>query len=318
MSGTPEALEVKKWNKFFSSICFYPVAHPRKMNMNKCCYFFSPKNSNWDDASNFVAAKHNGYGISTEFYDSGLKWWLPNKLLEPLMIMAFSYGQFREACKDEPKLNVVSFLWNGTGPIAFWSRIISLVKHEIRYNFTLECLCRSWCTTHTIILRIPPVDLSLCTNPLVSTTDAAGEHGCTKIIDGQLPDVVSNLNLLGALVLQIPWYFYLAMAFIDVQGNYMCEYKQYTFPWDTKCNLCSWWWTYRPESCVAVVKAYQYSSITSITLLDCFTIVWVIILTWYILGTRYSFCQFLGAGTCVAGLGLVLISDAKSPDVQGK
>jgi hypothetical protein len=73
-----------------------------------------------------------------------------------------------------------------------------------------------------------------------------------------------------------------------------------------------------PETCVAVVEAYQYSSITSITLLDCWTVLWVIILTWYVLGTRYSFWQFLGAGTCIAGLCLVLLSDAKSPDVQGK
>ncbi|KAM3404380.1 hypothetical protein ACQJBY_007462 [Aegilops geniculata] len=85
---------------------------------------------------------------------------------------------------------------------------------------------------------------------------------------------------------RIPWYWYLALAFVDVQGNYL------------------------------VVKAYQYSSITSVTLLDCWTVVWVIILTWYVLGTRYSFWQFVGAGTCVAGLGLVLLSDAKSTDEQ--
>jgi len=60
------------------------------------------------------------------------------------------------------------------------------------------------------------------------------------------------------------------------------------------------------------VKAYQYSYITSVTLLDCWTVVWVIILTWYALGTRYSFLQFVGAGTCVAGLALVLLSDAES------
>ncbi|XP_062231507.1 uncharacterized protein LOC133928971 [Phragmites australis] len=86
--------------------------------------------------------------------------------------------------------------------------------------------------------------------------------------------------------LQISWYWYLALAFIDVQGNYL------------------------------VVKAYQYSYITSVTLLDCWTVVWVIILTWYALGTRYSFWQFVGAGTCVAGLALVLLSDAKSQDEQ--
>ncbi|XBJ18315.1 hypothetical protein VPH35_009513 [Triticum aestivum] len=86
--------------------------------------------------------------------------------------------------------------------------------------------------------------------------------------------------------LRIPWYWYLVLAFVDVQGNYL------------------------------VTEAYQYSSITSVTLLDCWTVVWAIILTWYALGTRYSFWQFLGAGTCVAGLALVLLSDAKTPDTQ--
>ncbi|EMS48931.1 hypothetical protein TRIUR3_26065 [Triticum urartu] len=86
--------------------------------------------------------------------------------------------------------------------------------------------------------------------------------------------------------LRIPWYWYLVLAFVDVQGNYL------------------------------VTEAYQYSSITSVTLLDCWTVVWAIILTWYALGTRYSFWQFLGAGTCVAGLALVLLSDAKTPDAQ--
>lgn len=61
---------------------------------------------------------------------------------------------------------------------------------------------------------------------------------------------------------------------------------------------------------IAVNKAFQFSSITSVTLLDCWTIVWVIILTWFILGTRYSLWQFLGAAVCVAGLVLVLLSDA--------
>ncbi|CAA6667576.1 unnamed protein product [Spirodela intermedia] len=64
--------------------------------------------------------------------------------------------------------------------------------------------------------------------------------------------------------LLVPWYWYLALAIVDVQGNYL------------------------------VVKAYQYTSITSATLLDCWTIPWVIILTWFALGTRYSIAQFLG------------------------
>lgn len=80
-------------------------------------------------------------------------------------------------------------------------------------------------------------------------------------------------------------------------------------------GLSCWCWS---TSNVPVVKAYQYSYITSVTLLDCWTVVWVVMLTWYALGTRYSLWQFVGAGTCVAGLALVLLSDAKSQDEQGK
>ncbi|XP_010244441.1 PREDICTED: solute carrier family 35 member F1-like [Nelumbo nucifera] len=80
--------------------------------------------------------------------------------------------------------------------------------------------------------------------------------------------------------LQVPWYWYIPLGFIDVQGNYL------------------------------VIKAFQYSSITSVTILDCWTIPWVIILTWIFIGTRYSLWQYLGAAACVIGLGLVLLSDA--------
>ncbi|XP_027173540.1 solute carrier family 35 member F1-like isoform X2 [Coffea eugenioides] len=80
--------------------------------------------------------------------------------------------------------------------------------------------------------------------------------------------------------LLVPWYWYLLLGFVDVQGNYL------------------------------VNKAYQYSSITSVTILDCWTIAWVIILTWTFLDTRYSPWQFFGAAVCVSGLVVVLLSDA--------
>ncbi|OMO82146.1 hypothetical protein CCACVL1_12054 [Corchorus capsularis] len=80
--------------------------------------------------------------------------------------------------------------------------------------------------------------------------------------------------------LRIPWYWYLALSFADVQGNFLAN------------------------------KAYQFSSITSVTLLDCWTIVWAIILTYIFIGTRYSLCQLLGAAICITGLGLVLLSDS--------
>ncbi|XP_010909851.1 uncharacterized protein [Elaeis guineensis] len=88
--------------------------------------------------------------------------------------------------------------------------------------------------------------------------------------------------------LLVPWYWYIVLAIVDVQGNYL------------------------------VIKAYQYSSITSVTLLDCWTIPWVIILTWLVLGTRYSLWQFFGAALCVVGLSLVLLSDSTDSSGDAK
>lgn len=92
--------------------------------------------------------------------------------------------------------------------------------------------------------------------------------------------VYGSILLFRRQKLLVPWYWYLFLGFIDAQGNYLYN------------------------------KAYQYSSITSVTILDCWTIAWVIILTWIFLGARYSLRQFLGAAVCLLGLGLVLLSDA--------
>lgn len=79
--------------------------------------------------------------------------------------------------------------------------------------------------------------------------------------------------------LLVPWYWYIVLVIFDIHGNYLA------------------------------IQAYQYSSITSVTLLSSWTIPWVIILTWFVLQTRYSLWQLLGAAICMAGFGLVLLSD---------
>lgn len=77
--------------------------------------------------------------------------------------------------------------------------------------------------------------------------------------------------------------------------------------WKSNILICL---TETVADCSAANKAYEYSSITSVTLLDCWTVAWVIVLTWFFLGTRYSLWQLFGAAVCVLGLGLVLLSDA--------
>ncbi|XP_071723139.1 uncharacterized protein [Rutidosis leptorrhynchoides] len=76
------------------------------------------------------------------------------------------------------------------------------------------------------------------------------------------------------------WYWYLLLDIVDVEGNFL------------------------------VNKAHQFSSLTSVTLLDCWTIPWGIILTYFLLGSRYSLWQNFGAVVSIGGLVLILVSDS--------
>ncbi|CAM6096226.1 unnamed protein product [Calypogeia fissa] len=87
--------------------------------------------------------------------------------------------------------------------------------------------------------------------------------------------------------LKVKWYLYLLLAVIDVEANYLAT------------------------------KAYQYTSITSVMLLDCWTIPCVLLLTWFLLSTRYLRGHFIGVSLCVLGLGLVLLSDVHAGDRSG-
>ncbi|CAA6667807.1 unnamed protein product [Spirodela intermedia] len=79
--------------------------------------------------------------------------------------------------------------------------------------------------------------------------------------------------------LQMKWYYYLILATIDVEANFL------------------------------VVKAYQYTSMTSIMLLDCWVIPCVIVFTLVFLKTRYRYRHYIGVAICVAGAILVVFSD---------
>ncbi|XP_076886984.1 uncharacterized protein LOC143537001 [Bidens hawaiensis] len=84
--------------------------------------------------------------------------------------------------------------------------------------------------------------------------------------------------------LKARWYYYLLLGLVDVEANYL------------------------------VVKAYQYTSITSIMLLDCWSIPSVILLTWLFLKTKYRYKKIAGVAICIAGLVLVIFSDVHADD----
>lgn len=67
-----------------------------------------------------------------------------------------------------------------------------------------------------------------------------------------------------------------------------------------------------------MVKAYQYTSITSVMLLDCWTIPCVLLLTWLCLKTKYRFQKFIGVAVCIAGLVTVVFSDVHAADRSSK
>ncbi|XP_072950801.1 uncharacterized protein [Typha angustifolia] len=87
--------------------------------------------------------------------------------------------------------------------------------------------------------------------------------------------------------LQIKWFYYLLLGFVDVEANFL------------------------------VVKAYQYTSLTSVMLLDCWSIPSVIFLTWMFLKTKYRFRKFAAIAICVSGLVLVIFSDVHAGDRAG-
>jgi len=79
--------------------------------------------------------------------------------------------------------------------------------------------------------------------------------------------------------LQVAWWKYALVAFVDVEGN------------------------------AFVVRAYQYTTITSVQLLDCFTIPCVMLLSYFVMHTRYNIKHVVGGLLCLTGLTLLVFSD---------
>ncbi|XP_023151276.2 solute carrier family 35 member F2-like [Amphiprion ocellaris] len=88
-------------------------------------------------------------------------------------------------------------------------------------------------------------------------------------------------------ILQTKWWKYLVMGVADVEANY------------------------------AVVKAYQFTTLTSIQLLDCFVIPVLMLLSWITLKTRYKPVHFVAVMVCLLGVGAMVGADFLAGRVQG-
>ncbi|KAK4752430.1 hypothetical protein SAY87_021228 [Trapa incisa] len=99
--------------------------------------------------------------------------------------------------------------------------------------------------------------------------------------------VYGSIMLYRRKSLKAKWYSYAALGLVDVEANFL------------------------------VVKAYQYTSITSVMLLDCWAIPSVMLLTWLFLSTKYGYKRITGVLVCVAGLVTVVFSDVHAGDRSG-
>ncbi|KAI2656274.1 Solute carrier family 35 member F2 [Labeo rohita] len=88
-------------------------------------------------------------------------------------------------------------------------------------------------------------------------------------------------------ILKTKWWKYLLLGLTDVEANY------------------------------AVVKAYQYTTLTSIQLLDCFIIPVLMILSWFFLKTRYRIIHYAAVCICLAGVGAMVGADILAGQEQG-
>ena len=89
-----------------------------------------------------------------------------------------------------------------------------------------------------------------------------------------------RLRRSGTKPLQTNWWKYFLLALCDVEANFV------------------------------VVLAYQYTSVANIMLLDCLTIPFVMGLSYFFLGARFSSQHIFGVLTCIIGLSILITADA--------
>ncbi|XP_008294423.1 solute carrier family 35 member F1 [Stegastes partitus] len=92
-------------------------------------------------------------------------------------------------------------------------------------------------------------------------------------------------NLLA--ILKQRWWKYMILGLVDIEANYL------------------------------VLKAYQYTTLSSVQLLDCFVIPVVLLLSWFFLLVRYKAVHFVGAGLCLLGIGCMVGADVLLGRQQG-
>ncbi|KAI2652208.1 Solute carrier family 35 member F1 [Labeo rohita] len=123
------------------------------------------------------------------------------------------------------------------------------------------------------------------------TAAACGHHSKSQIFHSKSQIFHSKLKKSGEenllAILKRRWWKYMILGLIDIEANYL------------------------------VIKAYQYTTLTSVQLLDCFVIPVVLLLSWFFLLVRYKVLHFVGVGVCLLGMGCMVGADVLVGRQQG-
>lgn len=89
------------------------------------------------------------------------------------------------------------------------------------------------------------------------------------------------------------------------EGSYRSHFRELSCPW----------WIYALLACVdleanvIIVSAYRYTSVTSVMLLDCFSIPCVMMLSYLFLKAKYTRTHLIGVFVCLIGMGCIIATD---------
>ncbi|KAJ6873776.1 hypothetical protein NC651_032581 [Populus alba x Populus x berolinensis] len=152
---------------------------------------------------------------------------------------------------------------------------------------------KEFCTTKTLVALGLGQFLSLLITSTGFSSSELARRGINAPTSQSFLNYVFLAIVYGSVMfyrkqaLKAKWYYYAILSLVDVEANFL------------------------------VVKAYQYTPITSVMLLDCWSIPCVMVLTWFFLSTKYRFKKIAGVVVCVAGLVMVVFSDVHAGDRSG-
>lgn len=89
-------------------------------------------------------------------------------------------------------------------------------------------------------------------------------------------------------ILKNKWWKYLLLAVVDVEGNY------------------------------CMVKAFQYTTLINVQLLDCVAVPALMLLSWFILRSRFKPIHYIAVMVCLLGVGTMVYADVLSGREDGK